>query len=217
MDKDKTPAPRLNEEAFVDYVESIWRDVVASRDPNFDAPASELIASIEAYILLGDDETQRVIDKAKLGDELCDNVLRRLWRDMIARWERPNDTLLAYGLTPPLKLKRKRGPRTESYSHNIELALNVAWVCEAFSLNPTRDQASLNEKLPPSGCSIMRAVLARCGDHRAESTIQNIYLNVERDIGRNSYAADGGLRGRARAQLSRWGKGRFPLIRPEIA
>jgi hypothetical protein len=190
------PVPRDDEAKIIDFVVPTWHEVLEMLAARYSR--DDLIANLEAYIGRGVDEVQWAVSKAEAGDEFVDFVLRRLFRNMIDAGEMPGATLRAYGLTP--ERKHKRGPRSDygTWLRKLNLTIMIVWVSELFGLTPTREQAS-RHMLPPSGCSIMKAVLERGGDHKAESTVQNIYLEIIRIWD----AEEGGLRGYMRADLDR--------------
>ena len=191
------------EDAFVHVVAAAW--CAAWADPyTDDLIRADLVSYIEQYILSGVDETQHVIELAKR-DNFYDDVLRRLYRNMIDRGEMPNATLRAYGLTP---VWRKRGRKSADEGYSILLAMFVSWIAQSLGMNRTRDQSSSADGLPPSGaptaCSIMARALALCGGAKSEARVQNMCSEVERTIGDRFLRQDGGIRGRVRSHLSKY-------------
>jgi hypothetical protein len=67
--------------------------------------------------------------------------------------------------------------------HNVGIAITVLCACEFVGFKPTREQEN-RRSLPASGCSIVKEALDRNGDHKSESTVQNIYLGAAGDLAR---------------------------------
>jgi hypothetical protein len=161
-----------------------------------------LILAVETYIRCGRTQTERVVADAEAGDELSDFVLRKVFHDMLDNNELPSVTLRDYAKRPPPR--RKRGRRKggwERWAYNVGVVVIIVHISEFFGLQPTREQEN-RSRLPASACSIVRDALDRIGDHKAESTVQNLYSGLIGEIGR-MFAADGDMHAHVRANLRR--------------
>jgi len=72
-------------------------------------------------------------------------------------------------LRPPPKHKLGRRGGYEAFARDVAVTLLVVFVCGVFGLNRFREQANRHQ-LPPSGCSIVKAVLDRRGDDEGSDT-----------------------------------------------
>jgi len=117
-------------------------------------------------------EQLKVIDAADRGDEIAHRALVCVFAEMPT----PPAQLKAYVERAALYGKGRKAGRNpySNWRRDIGLVVLIYCVAKQFDLNPTR-QLESRHPLPPSGASVVRAMLYREGAGISEKRLNNLW------------------------------------------
>jgi hypothetical protein len=125
------------------------------------------------------------------GDWLADEVLRTTFAEMDTNHQVMSDQLRAFGqravLRPPVT--RGRGlDRYNVWSRDVGICVLIVTTCLEFGVRPSRSGGGRRYRTP-SGCSLVRAALAKNNINLDERTIQqDIWFGLTGTLVRSAFA-----------------------------
>ena len=144
------------------------------------AAASNRTLEMSVFIglYLGRISEQLAIHWAEAGDVFASDVLLKLYEDKVKHSEEISDTLQAFASKTfrDGRLTRGRGHRSlDDWKRNIGITFLVAFACNQFGINPTRNREQKNPQ--PSASWVVSEALRRHGFKRmSERRVEDIWL-----------------------------------------
>jgi hypothetical protein len=124
---------------------------------------------------------EKAVAAADKGDEIADAALRDVGAELQMPLLQRRDLacghlqVIAYVQRVLRNPSHQRGPGrgwADDWSRNLTVAVLIAVTCTEFAVAPTRNRESRRADREPSGCSLVRAALARHKIRLSEATLQ---------------------------------------------